>query len=105
MRRAWANVYAVWKLIFGSDAYGYLNGVLLSSGITLQNIRWLEDVNYIMPCIIIVLLWGSLGVSFLSFIAGLQNVDRTLYDAGALDGVKIVGRSFGILRCRICDRS
>lgn len=83
-----ANVYAVWKLIFGSDAYGYLNGVLLSSGITLQNIRWLEDVNYIMPCIIIVLLWGSLGVSFLSFIAGLQNVDRTLYEAGALDGVK-----------------
>ncbi len=83
-----ANVFVVWKLIFSSDTYGFLNGNLLKLGLITNNIRWLEDVNYIVPCCIIVLLWSSLGVSFLTFIAGFQNVDRTLYEAGALDGVK-----------------
>ena len=83
-----ANVYVVWKLIFSSDTYGYLNGNLIKLGLITSNIRWLEDVNYIVPCVMIVLLWSSLGVSFLTFIAGLQNVDKTLYEAAALDGVK-----------------
>jgi multiple sugar transport system permease protein len=41
-----------------------------------------------MPVIILVQLWLSLGVSFLAFIAGLQNIDKTLYEAGAIDGVR-----------------
>lgn len=83
-----ANVYVVWKIIFSSDQYGLLNGFLMNTGLTLTNIKWLEDVNYIVPCCLIVILWSSLGTSFLTFIAGLQNVDRTLYEAGAIDGVK-----------------
>jgi len=83
-----ANVYVVWKIIFSSDQYGLLNGFLMNSGLTLEPIRWLEDVTYIVPAVIVVLLWSSLGTSFLSFIAGLQNVDRTLYEAGAIDGVR-----------------
>ena len=83
-----ANVYVVWKIIFSSDQYGLLNGLLMQTGITLTNIKWLEDTTYIVPCCLIVILWSSLGTSFLTFIAGLQNVDRTLYEAGAIDGVK-----------------
>ncbi len=83
-----ASALPVWKIIFSSDQYGLLNGFLMNTGITYSNIKWLEDVNYIVPCCIIVILWGSLGTSFLTFIAGLQNVDRTLYEAGAIDGVK-----------------
>ena len=41
-----------------------------------------------MPLCIVVALWTSLGHAFLSFIAGLQGVDRSLYEAGAVDGVK-----------------
>ncbi len=83
-----ASVYPVWKIIFSSDQYGLLNGFLMNTGITLTNIKWLENVDYIVPCCLIVILWSSLGTSFLTFIAGLQNVDRTLYEAGAIDGVK-----------------
>ena len=83
-----ANVYVVWKIIFSSDQYGLLNGFLMNTGITLTNIKWLENVDYIVPCCLIVILWSSLGTSFLTFIAGLQNVDRTLYEAGAIDGDK-----------------
>lgn len=83
-----ASIYVVWKLIFSSDQYGLLNGILRSTGLSLTNIRWLEDVNYIVSCVLIVLLWSSLGVSFLTFIAGLQNVNRELYEAGAIDGIR-----------------
>ena len=62
--------------------------VLLDLGLIYTNIQWLADVNYIVGCVIVVLLWSSLGVSFLTFTAGLQNVDRSLYEAGAIDGVR-----------------
>jgi multiple sugar transport system permease protein len=41
-----------------------------------------------MPLCIVVALWTSLGTAFLSFIAGLQTVDRSLYEAAAVDGIK-----------------
>ena len=51
-------------------------------------ILWFEDEKYIMPILIVVVLWMSMGTGFLSFIAGLQNVDRSLYEAGYMDGIK-----------------
>ena len=49
---------------------------------------WLSDTSYITTVVVIVILWSSLGTSFLAFIAGLQNIDRNLLEAGAIDGVK-----------------
>jgi len=83
-----ANVFFVWQLIFNSDAYGLLNSYLLKLGVIAQPVQWLTDVRYIIPVLIFILLWASLGTSFLVLIAGFQNVDRTLYEAAAVDGVK-----------------
>ena len=82
------NVYLVWKLIFSSDMYGYANALLIQSNIIKEPITWLQDADYIIWILIIVQLWMSLGVSFLSFIAGLQSVNKELYEAGAIDGIK-----------------
>lgn len=82
------NVYLVWKLIFASDRYGYANSFLLQYNIISEPILWLTTETYIIWIIMIVQLWLSLGVSFLAFIAGLQSVDRTLYEAGAIDGIR-----------------
>lgn len=82
------NVYLVWKLIFSSDIYGYANAILLELNIIKEPITWLQDAQYIIWILIIVQLWLSLGVSFLAFIAGLQSVNRELYEAGAIDGIK-----------------
>lgn len=82
------NVYLVWKLIFSSDTYGYANAILLNLGIINEPITWLQDSSYIIWILIVVQLWLSLGVSFLAFIAGLQGCDKTLYEAGAIDGIK-----------------
>lgn len=82
------NAYLVWKLIFSSDTYGWVNAWLMKLGISQEAILWFENADYIMPILIIVQLWLSLGVSFLSFIAGLQTVDKALYEAAAVEGIK-----------------
>ncbi len=80
-------VFMIWSIMFSSDSYGYINTVLTRLGLLNDPVMWLEDTRYVLAVVIIVSLWLSLGTSFLSFIAGLQNVDRTLYEAGAVDGV------------------
>jgi len=82
------NAYIVWTLLFAGDSYGYVNAFLLKWRFILEPIIWLKDPKYIMPIIIIVQLWLSLGTSFLAFIAGLQTMDKTLYEAGAIDGIR-----------------
>lgn len=82
------NAYLIWKIIFSSDTYGYANAWLMKLKITNEAILWLEKADYIMPILIIVQLWLSLGVSFLSFIAGLKTIDRQLYEAAAVEGIK-----------------
>lgn len=82
-----ASIYFIWQLVFSGDSNGYLNSYLLKLGLIASPIQWLTDTKYLVGVVIFVLLWGSIGNSFLAFIAGLQNVDRSLYEAGAVDGI------------------
>lgn len=82
------NAYLIWKLIFSSDMYGYANSWLLKLGIISQPILFFNKKEYVLPILILVQLWLSLGVSFLAFIAGLQNVDKSQYEAGTIDGIR-----------------
>ena len=82
------SVYMIWQVAFSGDSYGYVNGILLKLGLITDPIQWFNNEGYVMPLCIIVALWTSLGTAFLSFIAGLQVVDRSLYEAGAVDGIK-----------------
>lgn len=82
------NAYVVWNLILSGDRYGYLNGILMKLGILDEAVIWMKTEKYVLPMLIVVQLWLSLGTGFLSFIAGLQTVDKSLYEAAALDGVK-----------------
>ena len=82
------QAYLIWNVILTGDRYGYLNGFLLRWGILDNAILWMKTEQYVLPILIIVQLWLSLGTGFLSFIAGLQTVDKSLYEAAAMDGVK-----------------
>ncbi|WP_245600212.1 carbohydrate ABC transporter permease [Paenibacillus harenae] len=82
------NVFFIWLMIFSGDRYGIANGLLIKLGIILEPLQWLKTEAYVLPIIILVQLWLSLGTGFLAFIAGLQTVDGTLYEAGAVDGIK-----------------
>ena len=79
---------AVFSILFSSDGAGYINAWLLKFGIISTPILWFQDPNLALGMVIAVQLWLSLGVGFLSFVAGLKNVDRTLYESAALDGVR-----------------
>ena len=81
------GAYMIWALIFSGDAYGYINGLLMNLGLLDQPVLWLTDPKYMMPVMLIVIMWMSLGAGFLAFIAGLSTVDPTLYEAGVVDGI------------------
>jgi len=82
------NVFFIWQIIFSGDRYGYVNGLLLDLGAIQQPIIFLKNEQYVLWIVLLVQLWLSLGVGFLAFIAGLQTVDRTLFEAGAMDGIR-----------------
>lgn len=82
------NAYMIWTLIFADDSTGLANAWLISNGLMSSPVLWLHDEQWMMLIIILVQLWMSFGVGFLSFIAGLQGVDRSLLEAGMVDGIK-----------------
>ncbi len=82
------QVYLIWGIMFSGDAYGYVNAFLMNLGLIDQPILWLTDTKYMMPVLLLVILWMSLGTGFLAFIAGLQGMDRQQIEAGYIDGIK-----------------
>ena len=82
------NAFYIFSIIFRGDVYGYLNSILMELALIDAPKLWLLDPNLMMPVIIIVILWMSMGTGFLSFVAGLQGVDRSMYEAGYVDGIR-----------------
>ena len=88
----------VWTIVFSADPRGYLNAMLYQYGLIDRPIAWLADPKYMMGVCIFVILWMSLGTSFLAFIAGLQGVDKTMYEAAAVGAEPLPGAV-------VCDSS
>ena len=82
------NAYFIWQTAFSGDSYGYINSFLLSIGAITEPVIWLKNEVYLMPIIIIVQLWQSMGISFFANISGLQNINAEMYEAGAIDGIR-----------------
>ncbi len=78
----------VWRTVFLGNQSGIANYVLTQLGVITEPIIWMLNTNYIMPIVLIVALWGSMGVGFLSMLAGLLNINAEMYEAGAIDGIR-----------------
>lgn len=76
------NIFFIWTYIFSNDAYGYANGLLMNLGVITEPVKWFTDTRYVLTMVIIVQLWMSLGVGFLSFVAGLQSIGPLLIRSG-----------------------
>lgn len=83
-----ASAFAIFSILFRGDAYGFLNSLLLEFGFIDAPILWLTNPTYMMPVLIVVILWMSMGTGFLSFVAGFQGIDKSMYEAGYVDGVR-----------------
>jgi multiple sugar transport system permease protein len=79
---------SMWRIIFSGDSGGYLNSMLINWGIILEPIQFLQSPAYLMNIMIVVSLWSSMGVGFLAMLAGVLNIDQTLYEAAYMDGIK-----------------
>ncbi|MBV7333330.1 sugar ABC transporter permease [Chloroflexi bacterium TSY] len=74
-----------WSLLFSGE-FGLVNAVLRSLGLPVFN--WLFDPQITKLIFVIMGLWG-IGGSVIIFLAGLQNVPRTLYEAASIDGANL----------------
>ena len=77
----------LWKIMFTGDQTGYINSWLMDIGVINEPIIWLVNADYLLPIVIIIGLWSSMGVGFLAILAGILNTDESLYEAAAIDGV------------------
>lgn len=79
---------SMWRIIFSDDSQGYLNSLLMNWGVILEPIQFLQSPQYLMTIMIVVSLWSSMGVGFLAMLAGVLNIDQTLYEAAYVDGIR-----------------
>lgn len=82
------NIYYIWTFIFSGDSKGLVNSTLIKMGIINDPIQWLTDSSYNVSVVLIVIIWMSLGSGFLAFVAGFNALDRSYFEAAAIDGVK-----------------
>ncbi len=82
------GAYTIWAIIFSGDAYGWINSMLLSLGLVNEPLQFLTDSKYMMTVCCIVVIWMSLGTGFLSNVAGFRTIDRSLYEAGYIEGIR-----------------
>jgi len=78
----------IWRILFSGDRMGYLNNFLLGMGWISEPINFLQAPEFLMPIMIVVALWGSMGVGFLAMLAGVLNYDDSIYEAASIDGVR-----------------
>ena len=78
----------IFGVIFNGDESGYLNYFLLKLKLISEPVQWLQSDKYLLPIMIIVSLWSSMGVGFLAVLSGIMNVNEELYEAAYIDGVK-----------------
>lgn len=78
----------IWLIIFSGDRNGYLNNFLMNLGVIVEPILWTKDADFLKWVIVIISVWMSMGTGFLVFLAGLQNIDPSLYEAAYVDGMK-----------------
>lgn len=77
----------VWKTIFSGDPTGYINSLLLRNGFITQPIQWLQSPEYLLPIMMVVTVWSSMGIGFLAMLAGVLNINSEMYEAGYIDGI------------------
>ncbi|MBR3813204.1 MAG: sugar ABC transporter permease [Spirochaetaceae bacterium] len=82
------QAFLIFATIFRDDAAGWVNGWLIKWGFIAQPILFFTDPHNVMKVIIPIQLWMSLGAGFLSFVAGLKGIDKSMYEAGYIDGIQ-----------------
>ena len=74
----------IFRTLFATE--GLINSMLMGLGIIKENINWLGQPATAKAVIIIALLWRWTGYNMVFFLAGLQNIEYSVYEAANIDG-------------------
>ena len=85
----------IFKTLFAYD--GYVNTVLLHLGLIHSRINWLGQTSTAKVILIIALIWRWTGYNMVFYLAGLQNIDGSLYEAATIDGAGPVRRAISVV--------
>jgi raffinose/stachyose/melibiose transport system permease protein len=77
-------VALIWRWMYNPD--GIINRVLDAIGLGGLAQPWLGDVTLALPALAFAAGWAGFGLAVVLFLAGIQSVDPTLYDAARIDG-------------------
>ena len=80
---SWTVIAYVADAIF-NQRIGFANAVLAKFGIAPQS--WLIDEGWVIPVLVVVAIWKSVGYMMIIFLAGLQGISSELYEAASIDG-------------------
>jgi multiple sugar transport system permease protein len=77
----------LWRWMAQPD-FGAINHLFATFGVTDQRLEWLGDPHLSFPLMVWIAIWASIPPTTLMLLAGLQAIDRDLYEAAALDGAR-----------------
>ncbi|MCL4251760.1 MAG: sugar ABC transporter permease [Anaerolineae bacterium] len=81
----------LWSMIYEPN-FGILNETLRALGLKSLTQLWLADRSLVLPSIIVVSIWQSLGFYMMIFFAAMQSIPEDLYEAAAIDGANSLQR-------------
>lgn len=97
------GVAMIWKWLYHgivgfvnhgvSQAVAILNAVF-GAGLAFENVNWLSNPNTALFAIAVMAVWQSVGFNTVLYLAGLQNIPKSIYEAGTIDGAGPVTRFF-----------
>lgn len=88
-----AAIGLIWRGLL-NYRFGIINAALGFFGI--EGVPWLADPQFVIPAISLVLIWSSVGHQMVLFIAGMQGIGRTYYEAAEIDGASSSQQFFKI---------
>lgn len=84
----------VFKSLFASD--GLFNQFLMTVNLISEPIMWLTDSFWAKIAVIIAITWRWTGYNMIFYLAGLQNIDPSIYEAADIDGASMLTKFFQI---------
>ena len=84
----------LFKSMFSYD--GLINVTLLKFGLITQGIPWLTDPFWSKVVIITALTWRWTGYNMIFYLAAMQNIDKSIYEAARIDGISATRRFLSI---------
>ncbi len=84
----------IWKWLFAGEKYGLINYFLIQCGF--KPIDWLMSPVWTLPAIMIMSIWAGIGYNMILFLAGLQTIPTTVYEAADIDGANMWDKFWNI---------